>query len=86
MDVRDNPYRLKAKSCHLSPSLLHATLALSFQHLAKQRNSSDLEEKTHHHRSAAIQEFSQALVASRGSSLLDTLLNLVNLEVSLNQS
>ncbi len=82
MDIRDNPYRLKADSYRHSPSLLHATLALSFQHLAKQQNCKDMEEQTHHHRSAAIHGFSQALMDSRGPSLLDTLLTLVNLEVS----
>lgn len=82
MDFQDNPYRVKADSFHTSPPLLHATLALSFQHLAKQQNCKDLEEQTHHHRSAAILGFSQALMDSRGPSLLDTLLTLVNLEVS----
>ena len=86
MDIRDNPYRLKADLYRHSPSLLHATLALSFQHLAKQRNCKDMEEQTHRYRSAAIHGFSQALMDSRGPSLLDTLLTLVNLEVSSNSN
>jgi hypothetical protein len=86
MDIRDNPYRLKADSYRHSPSLLHATLALSFQHLAKQQNCKDMEEQTHRYRSAAIHGFSRALMDSRGPSLLDTLLTLVNLEVSSNSN
>jgi hypothetical protein len=86
MDIPDNPYRLKADSYRHSPSLLHATLALSFQHLAKQQNCKDMEEHTHHYRSAAFHGFSQALMDSRGPSLLNTLLTLVNVEVSSNSN
>lgn len=81
MDCDDNPFRVSRKQCEAYPFLLHSVLALSFQHLAKQRNSPELVEETDRHRSMAVQLYSQALSHCSPNLLLDTLLLLFNFEV-----
>jgi hypothetical protein len=67
------------KACQF---LLHAILAVSAQHLAKKSKNSTLTTEMLTHRSIATHLYSEALVKSSAVTLLDTLLVLLNLDVS----
>jgi hypothetical protein len=82
MDCRSNPFRVQ-NICEGSEFLLHAILAISSQHLAKQKNSPALAVEMQNHQAIALRLFGQALNHTPASILLDTLLLLVNFEVRL---
>jgi len=77
-----NPFRIRQDSCEGSAFLLHAMLAISSQHLAKKNNSVVLATEMWNHHATALRLFSEALDHVSASKLLDTLLLLVNFEVS----
>jgi hypothetical protein len=60
---------------------MHAVLAISAQHLIREKPSATLAAEMHNHWSAAIQLFSKALDQSNFFPLLDTLLLLVSFGV-----
>jgi hypothetical protein len=68
-------------SCESSEFLLHAILAISSQHLAKKKNSVVLAAEMQNHQAIALRLFAEALSHTPASTLLDTLLLLVNFEV-----
>ena len=82
MDCRTNPFRVQQDRPESAAFLLHAILAVSTQHLAKKSNSVLLTAEMHNHWSTAVRLFSDALCRSNSLALLDTLLVLVNFEVS----
>lgn len=86
MDCRANPFRVRQESVQGSQCLLHAVLALSMQHLAKKSLNKALTQEMQVHRSTATHLYSEALSKSDALALLDTLLILVNLDVSVYQS
>ncbi|KAF2812325.1 uncharacterized protein BDZ99DRAFT_383101, partial [Mytilinidion resinicola] len=83
-DCSTNPFRVRTARSGSSAFLLHAILALSSQHLAKKNDCIDLMTEMHNHRSSAIQLFSEALGNTQSNSLplLDTVLVLINLEIT----
>jgi len=83
MDCTANPFRVRKECVQGSQYLLHAILALSMQHLAKQSQDKTLSLEMELHRSTATHLYSEALSKSDGLVLLDTLLILVNLDVSI---
>jgi Fungal specific transcription factor domain len=86
MDCIANPFRVRQESVKGSQYLLHAVLALSMQHLAKKNQDETLAQEMQVHRSTATHLYSEALSKSDALVLLDTLLILVNLDVSIYQS
>lgn len=80
-DFTANPFRLRLDRIQESPSLLHAAMALSSQHLAKLRSSVSMAADMHAHQSTAMQLFSKALNDPRSEPVLDTLLLLIIFEV-----
>lgn len=82
MDCTANPFRVRQECVQGSQYLLHAILALSMQHLAKKSQDEALAQEMQVHRSAATHLFSEALSKSDALVLLDTLLILVNLDVT----
>ena len=85
MDCTANPFRVRQECVQGSQYLLHAILALSMQHLAKKSQDEALAQEMQVHRSAATHLYSEALSKSDALVLLDTLLILVNLDVSVYQ-
>jgi hypothetical protein len=83
MDCTANPFRVRQECVQGSQYLLHAVLALSLQHLAKQSQDETLTKEMQVHRSTATHLYSEALSKSDALVLLDTLLILVNLDVSI---
>lgn len=81
-DCRTNPFRVPMERVASSESLLHAVVAISAQHLSKKEQTADLKVKMHEHWSAAIQLFRRDLNRGNFGTLIDTLLILINLEVS----
>lgn len=82
MDCNTNPFRVRANQVERSEFLLHAIMAVSSQHLAKQTNRADLSLQVQNHRSTALHSFAQALCHTDPCLLLDTLLILISLDVS----
>ena len=82
MDCSANPFRVRQESSQGSRFLLHAIMALSMQHLAKKSRDEALLTEMLAHRSTATQLYSEALSESNTLSLLDTLLIMLNLDVS----
>ena len=83
MDCTANPFRVRQECVQGSQYLLHAVLALSLQHMAKQSQDETLTQEMQVHRSTATHLYSEALSKSDALVLLDTLLILVNLDVSI---
>lgn len=88
-NYRLNSFRVRKETSSGSQFLLHAILATSFSHLArnlKETPSSDLMEK---HRTTSFHLFSKALgdacTRSQGVAFLDTALLLMYLDVGLHQ-
>ncbi len=82
MDCTANPFRVRQETVQGSKYLLHAILALSMQHLAKKSHDETLAAEMQVHRSTATHLYSEALSKSAALALLDTLLILVNVDVS----
>lgn len=80
-DYHGNPFRVRLDCIEDSPSLLHAAMALSSQHLAKLSKSASMATEMHAHQSTAMRLFSQALYSPKSEPVLDTLLLLIILEV-----
>jgi hypothetical protein len=81
-DYNANPFRVRLDRIQESPSLLHAAMALSSQHLAKISRSAIMATEMHSHQSNAMQLFSEALNNPSSEPVLDTLLLLIIFEVS----
>lgn len=64
--------------------LLHAVLAISFQHLAKKTKTPTFEVGMRHHQALALRLFSEALSDKPSLQLLDTIMLLINFEASHN--
>lgn len=82
-DYHANPFRVRLDRIEESPSLLHAAMALSSQHLAKLSKSASMATEMHAHQSTAMQLFRAALSHPNSEPVLDTLLLLIILEVSI---
>ena len=82
-DCDANPFRVRLDRIQEFPSLLHAVMALSSQHLAKINRSSIMATEMHTHQSTAIQLFSKALNSPNSEPLLDTLLLLIIFEAGI---
>lgn len=82
-DCPSNPFRFRMNRIGESPYLLHAVMAIASQHIAKQNNDSIMAAQTRNHWSTAIKLFSSALETPEYRSILDTLIVLINFEVSI---
>lgn len=85
-DYHANPFRVRLDRIEESPSLLHAAMALSSQHLAKLSKSASMATEMYAHQSTAMQLFSAALSHPKSEPVLDTLLLLIILEVSISSN
>jgi Fungal specific transcription factor domain len=81
-DYSANPFRVRLDRIQESPSLLHAVMALSSQHLAKIGRDASMATEMHSHQSTAMQLFSTALNNPNSEPVLDTLLLLIIFEAS----
>ncbi|KIW00467.1 uncharacterized protein PV09_07991 [Verruconis gallopava] len=81
-DCQSNPFRVDNARIHDAPFLLHAVLALATQHLAKQNKTQDFSTEMLSHWSNAMQLFSCALSQPSQILMIDTLLILINFEIT----
>ncbi|KAJ6442489.1 sugar transporter [Purpureocillium lavendulum] len=81
-DCRNNPFRVGMSTISSYDFLLHAVMAVSTQHLAKQNHCTTTLASMHNHWSTALHLFSQSLYSSQVVPLLDALLILVSFETT----
>lgn len=85
MDMKTNPFRCRKETSLGSPSLLHAILALSGHHNAKQLQRLSIDHEVVNHRDTAAALYRNALVSpqiySAGLHLLDTAIILFAFDV-----
>ena len=76
-----NPFRMDFNRLASNPYLLHAVMALTSHHLARQNSSEVITAKMHEHWSTSMQLFSAALMTSSALPLLDTIMVLMSYHV-----